>query len=197
MKCCVRKNFSNALLPVFCLLLGAGVIALSVYACIGVSFFPILLMLLLPFAVGVGMIAMGLFSHLYLTREYAADARGITLRFLGRFTITHPWERVTSIVLCDTGGNLHARPFPIVIRIAACEEKCGPFAMPRAYDLLGGMDKWRTDGYALRRMRRIICIDYTEDRLHEIAEASGMEIRECWSDAARRSAAYRQMKHKE
>ena len=197
MKRCVRKNFSNALLPVFCLLVGAGVIALSFYACIGVSFFPILLMLLLPFAGGLALIALSLFIFLDLTREYAVDARGITLRFLGRFTITYPWERVSSIVLCDLGDRLTDSTFPIVIRIAACEEKCGPFARPRAYNLLGGMDKWRTALYHLRRYLSIITIDFNEEALREIAEASGRDVPECWSNAQRREKAYRQMHREE
>ena len=52
MKRCARNTLSHTLLPIFCLLVGAVLIALSVYACIGVSFFPILLILLIPFAGG-------------------------------------------------------------------------------------------------------------------------------------------------
>ena len=190
MKRCARITLSNMLLPIFCLLVGAGLITLSAYACIGVSFFPILL---IPFAVGVGLIALSLFSCLYLTREYAADAHGITLRYLGRFTVTHPWEHVSSIVLCDLGDNLHAALFPIVLRIAVCKETCGPFAQSRVYNLLGGMDKWRTDLYHLRRYLSIVVIDFNEDALREIAEASGREIKECWSSPARRDIAYWRM----
>ena len=193
MKRCARKNFANALLPIFCLLVGAGLITLSACACVGVSFFPILFTLFLPFTAGLGLITLSLFLYLDLTREYAADARGITLRYLRRFTVTYPWEQVTSIVLCDLGDRLTDRTFPIVIRIAACEEKCGPFAQPRSYNLLGGMDKWRTDFYHLRRYLSIITIDFNEDALQEIAEASGREIRECWSSPARRDIAYRRM----
>ena len=193
MKRCTRNTLSNSLLPIFCLLVGAGLISLSVYACIGVSFFPILLMLLLPFAAGLCLIALSLFIFLDFTREYAVDARGITLRYLGRFTIAYPWECVSSIVLCDLGDRLTDRAFPVVIRIAACKEKCGPFARPRSYNLLGGMDKWRTDFYHLRRYLSIITIDFNEDALREIAEASGRDIPECWSTAQRREKAYRQM----
>ena len=193
MKRCTRNNLANALLPIYGLLVGAGVIALSAYACISVSFFPILLMLLLPFAGGLCLIALSLFIFLDLSREYAADAHGITLRYLGRFTVTYPWEQVTSIVLCDLGDRLTDRTFPIVIRIAACKEKCGPFAQPRSYNLLGGMDKWRTALYHLRRILSIIVIDFNEEALREITEASGRDIPECWSDPARRDIAYRQM----
>jgi len=193
MKRCTRNTLSNTLLPIFCLLVGSVGIALSVYACIGVSFFPILLLLLIPFAAGLCLIALSLFSFLLMTREYAVDAHGITLRYLGRFTVVYPWERVNSIVLCDLGDNLHAALFPVVIRIAACREACGPFARPRAYHLVGGMDKWRTDLYHFRRYRSIITIDFNEDALREIAEASGRDIPECWSNAQRREKAYRQM----
>jgi len=190
MKRCARKNLANALLPIFCLLVGAGIIGLGVYACAVLSFSPILLIL---FTAGLGMIALSLFLYLDLTREYAADARGITLRYLRRFTVTYPWEQVTSIVLCDLGDRLTDRTFPIVIRIAACEEKCGPFHQPRSYNLFGGMDKWRTDSYHLRRFLSIILIDFSEEALREIAEASGRDIPECWSAPQRRDIAYRQM----
>lgn len=190
MKRCARTNLSNALLPIFCLFIGAGIIGLGVYACAALSFS---LMLLILFAVGFGMIAMGLFCHLFLTREYTVNAHGITLRFLGRFTIPHPWERVSSIVLCDLGDNLHAALFPVVIRIAACKEKCGPFDQPRSYNLLGGMDKWRTDLYHLRRFLSIIVVDFNEDALRKIAESSGRDIPECWSNAQRKEIAYRKM----
>ena len=119
MKRCTRKNLANALLPIFCLLVGAGLITLSVYACIGVSFFPILFMLFLP------------------------------------------------------------------------------FAQPRSYNLLDGMDKWRTDLYHLRRFLSIITIDFNEEALREIAETSGRDIPECWSNAQRREKAYRQMRREE
>ena len=125
------------------------------------------------------------------TSEYSVNAHGITVRLLGRFQTTYSWENIDSIVVCDLVDRQMNIPFPIVLRIAAQNEKHGPFSREKSYSIMGGWERWHGYTLWLNHPRTIICIDYSEETLHEISALSGREIPQNWSSRERREAAYK------
>ena len=125
------------------------------------------------------------------TSEYSVNAHGITVRLIGRFQTTCSWEDIDSIVLCDLVDRQMNVPFPIVLRIAVCKEKHGPLSREKSYSIMGGWERWHGYTLWLNHPRTIICIDYSEETLHEISALSGREIPQKWSSRERCSAAYK------
>ena len=125
------------------------------------------------------------------TALYSVDERGISLLLLNRFKFFHPWEEVSSIVVCDLiDRQANASHFPVVIRIAARPEKHGPLSREKAYSIMKGSEKWHLCSCWQNHPRTIICIDYSEEIFHQIAALSSREIPQKWSSRERRNAAY-------
>ena len=125
------------------------------------------------------------------TALYSADEAGITLRLFGRFDTFRRWEEIDSIVLCDIVDQQMTSPFPVVIRIALRKEKYGPLSREKAYSVMKGCEKWHGLAHWQNHPRSVVCIDYSKERLEEIAALSGREIPEKWSSPERRKAAYK------
>ncbi len=126
------------------------------------------------------------------TALYSVDERGISLLLLNRFKFFHPWEEASSIVVCDLiDRQANASHFPVVIRIAARPEKHGPLSREKAYSIMKSSEKWHLCSYWQNHPRTIICIDYSEESLHQIAALSSREIPQKWSSRERREAAYK------
>ena len=161
------------------LLLSRGFVPENVYLLIGL----------------VGGLLIGLLSianYAANTALYSVDESGITLLLLNRFKFFHPWKEISSIVVCDLiDRQANASYFPVVIRIAARPEKHGPLSREKAYSIMKGSEKWHLCSCWQNHPRTIICIDYSEESLHQIAALSSREIPQKWSGRERREAAYK------
>ena len=93
--------------------------------------------------------------------------------------------------MCDLVNQRSYNPFPVVLRLAARKEKHGPFSREKSYSIMGGWERWHGYTLWLNHPRTVICIDYSEETLHEISALSGREIPQKWSSRERCSAAYK------
>lgn len=139
------------------------------------DYFSIILCLLLFFT-GLGLWLFGIFFYIVQTREFSIDPLGITVVYLGRYQKRYLWTEIESISVCDVDHAAKDKDvFDIVIRLVARKETQRQARKAQGLSL-AGYERWRDGWYSFIRFRKIILLDYTEDRYRLIRSNSKKEI---------------------
>lgn len=105
----------------------------------------------------------GIVNDLVLTREYAIDTQGITLRYGGRKRVFYPWSRVRQICICVIHpGKLESVRDEVIWCSLGKRRKLPP--------------GWRNWEYEAFHFPRVLTVEYTPERLEAFRRCSGREI---------------------
>ena len=105
----------------------------------------------------------GIVSDLALTREYAIDPEGITLRYAGRKRVFHPWSQVSQICVCVVHpGKLESVRDEVIWCSLGKRRRLPP--------------GWRNWEYEVFHFPRVLTVEFTPERLEAFRLCSGREI---------------------
>lgn len=105
----------------------------------------------------------GIASDLLVTREYAIDTNGITLRYAGRKRVFHPWSQISQICVCVMHpGKLDSVRDEVIWCNLGEPRKLPP--------------RWKNWEYEVFHFRRVLTVEFTPERLEAFQACSGREI---------------------
>lgn len=105
----------------------------------------------------------GIVNDLVLTREYAIDPNGITLRYAGRKRVFHPWSQVSQICVCVIHpGKLEC----VRDEVIWCN-------LGKARRLPPRRKNWE---YEVFHFRSVLTVEFTPERLEAFRLCSGRDI---------------------
>lgn len=111
-----------------------------------------------------------LMEYLEICRKYTVTNEGLILHYPLRFTVTHTWDKLSEIGICNVHYASRGRipvPHLVAIRCVVGEEKKGP---------RHGHGWWASCVYSAMHFRKIITILYTEEKLEEFKRECPLEI---------------------
>lgn len=131
------------------------------------------------------MVNAGVLIHLVFTdRAYDAMEEGVCVRNLKKVW-KYFWDEISEIAVCDVHHATRSYAHDKVIRIVIGQEKNGPMNPKCSCNIVNGVEHWREASYSLRHCRKIILIEYSEERLKHIEEVYKRKIKDyrtkCWN----------------
>ena len=111
-----------------------------------------------------------------LSRSYEVTEEGFFLRNLKKI-VKYSWDEITEISICDVNHASRSSAHDKIIRIAIGKEKNGPANLNVPYSS-GGLERWRKLSYSLRHYKKIIMIEYSEERLLQIQKVYKREVQD-------------------
>lgn len=105
---------------------------------------------------------LGIWNEGLMTREYAIDTEGITLRYWKRKTVFYPWSQISKIYAYERHAG-SARDE--VIRCTIGEPTKAPQGIAHHWS-----------GYEFFRFRRVLTVEYTPERLEAFKLCSGRDV---------------------
>lgn len=123
---------------------------------------------------------------IFSSRAYKVMEKGIFIRNFKRKVIEYSWDEISEISICDVHHASKSLYHEKVIRVVIGNEKNGPSNLKCPCNLLNGRERWRNASYGLRHYKKIILIEYSEERLNQIQTVSKKEIKDyrtrAWKD---------------
>ncbi len=111
-----------------------------------------------------------------LSRSYQATEEGFFLRNFKRI-VRYSWDEVSEISVCDVHHASRGMAHDKIIRVVIGKEKNGP-TNSKAPRSIGGLERWRKASYSLRHYKKIIMIEYSEERFLQIQNVYKKEIQD-------------------
>lgn len=105
---------------------------------------------------------LGIWNEGLMTREYAIDTEGITLRYWKRKTVFYPWSQISKIyAYVRHAGSARDE----VIRCTIGEPTKAPQGIAHHWS-----------GYEFFHFRRVLTVEYTPERLEAFKLCSGRDV---------------------
>lgn len=126
-----------------------------------------------------GLIALAIWNCLiFLARSYQVTEKVFELKNFKKKVLQYSWEEISEISVCDVHHATKSYVHDKVIRVVLAPEKNGP-TNPKCSRHVGtGLERWRDYSYSLKNYRKIILIEYSEERLNQIQEVYKKEIKD-------------------
>lgn len=119
------------------------------------------------------------FSYLIFTsRAYQVTEEFFVLKNFKKKVFQYSWKEIPEISVCDVHHATKSYAHDKVIRVVLGTEKNGP-TNPKCSRHVGtGLERWRDYSYSLKYYKKIILIEYSEERLNQIQEVYKKEIKD-------------------
>ena len=124
------------------------------------------------------LLSLSFFGYLvYVSRLYQATVEKFSLQNFKK-KIMYSWDEISEISICDVHNAAKGHSHEKVIRVVIGYEKNGPtnYKCPRNFS--GRLERWRGLMYSFLHYKKIILIEYSEERLNQIKEVCGKEIKD-------------------
>lgn len=122
----------------------------------------------------------------FSSRSYKFTKEGILIRNIRKKILRYSWDEISEVSVCDVHHASKSLYHEKVIRVVIGNEENGPSNPKCSRNLLNGRERWRNASYGLRHYKKVILIEYNEERLNHIQTVSKKEIKDyrtkAWKD---------------
>ena len=121
---------------------------------------------------------LGILTYLvYSSRSYKIQEGELIVQDFYKRVVTYPMDKIAEISVCDIHHEKYGL-YEKVIRIAIDSEKNGPTNPKCSRHLISTLEHWRGLRYSFIHYKKIILIEYTDERLAYIYQAYKREIKD-------------------
>ena len=129
------------------------------------------------------LLSLSFFSNLiYVSRLYKATVENFSLQNFKKKTV-YSWDEISGISICDVHNAAKGHSHEKVIRVVCGSEKNGPTNPKCSRNFNGRLERWRQLMYSFVHYKKVILIEYSEERSNQMKEVYKNEIKDYRTDS--------------